>query len=169
MEDNIRIQDYFKIDDSHSKIRGFVFAKDENGKIIFHKENMITAAGRKLILKKIFNDSDFDFNNITAKVGNGYGVTTPATSTLENAKSVTSVTFGKTAGSDLNYHEDGLYIKLIITLDYIGNSEEDDFNDLKQIRELGLFYGDTLFSRVAFQDYNKTTSNKLTFEYYIYL
>lgn len=61
---DINLRDYFKIDDSHSKIRGFLVVKDENGNILVKKENMIVKSGRKLILNAITGGTKLDRNCI---------------------------------------------------------------------------------------------------------
>ena len=75
----IKISDYFKIDDSHSKIRGFVFAYDDDGNLVFHKENMIVASGRKMILNAITGRSNpaLNLSALKVKVGSGTDITTP--------------------------------------------------------------------------------------------
>lgn len=50
---NINVEDYFKVDENHSKIRGFVFCRDKDGNLVFNKENMIVKSGRSLILNAI--------------------------------------------------------------------------------------------------------------------
>lgn len=51
MNNEIFIKENFKVDDSHSKVRGFVFAYDENDNLVFAKENMIVRTGRQYIMK----------------------------------------------------------------------------------------------------------------------
>lgn len=55
---NINVEDYFKVDENHSKIRGFVFCRDKDGNLVFNKENMIVKSGRSLILNAITNTKD---------------------------------------------------------------------------------------------------------------
>lgn len=57
------LRDYFKIDDSHSKIRGFVVIRDADGKILVKKENMIVKSGRQLILNAITGGTGFNMKN----------------------------------------------------------------------------------------------------------
>lgn len=60
MNKEIFIKENFKVDDSHSKVRGFVFAYDENDNLIFAKENMIVRTGRQYIMKHgLKQDSSF--------------------------------------------------------------------------------------------------------------
>lgn len=61
MNDIINIKEKFKVDDSHSKIRGFVCAYDENGKLVFSKENMIVESGRRFILNNGINENSLKY------------------------------------------------------------------------------------------------------------
>lgn len=61
MNDIINIKEKFKVDDSHSKIRGFVCAYDENGKLVFSKENMIVESGRRFILNNGVNEESLKY------------------------------------------------------------------------------------------------------------
>lgn len=63
-EEELILRDYFKIDDDHSKIRGFVFVHDEDGKIIVKKENMIVKSGRKMIMNAITGSAAFSLDNL---------------------------------------------------------------------------------------------------------
>lgn len=73
MNDIINIKEKFKIDDSHSNVRGIVCAYDENNKLVFTEENMIVKSGRKYLMKNgIKNDSFFK-----AYLGNNGSPVTP--------------------------------------------------------------------------------------------
>lgn len=65
---DINLRDCFKIDDSHSKIRGFLIAKDEDGNILVKKENMIVKSGRALILDAIIGGTGLNLKNVKAKI-----------------------------------------------------------------------------------------------------
>lgn len=54
------IEDSYKIDDSHSKARGFVFCYDENDNLLWHRENMIVKSGREKIVKSGFSTKNTD-------------------------------------------------------------------------------------------------------------
>lgn len=55
---NIKINEQFKIDDSHSNIRGIISMKKANtGEIIFTRENMIVKTGRAAIMNALVTDS----------------------------------------------------------------------------------------------------------------
>lgn len=57
--EEIIIKEYFKADDSHSKVRGFVFAYDEDNNLVFAKENMIVKTGRRFIMNNGIQDNCF--------------------------------------------------------------------------------------------------------------
>lgn len=61
MSDIINIKEKFKVDDSHSKIRGFVCAYDEEGRLVFSKENMIVESGRRFILNNGINEDSLKY------------------------------------------------------------------------------------------------------------
>lgn len=66
---DINLRDYFKIDDSHSKIRGFLIAKDEDGNILVKKENMIVKSGRALILNTLLDsENKLKLKELKAKI-----------------------------------------------------------------------------------------------------
>lgn len=74
----INIIDSYKIDDSHSKIRGIVSLYDEKGNLIFTKENMILKAGRRAIFNALFDRDNFNMPEIIgAAFGNNSEITTP--------------------------------------------------------------------------------------------
>lgn len=65
MNNEIFIKENFKVDDTHSKFRGFVFAYDENNKLVFVKENMIVESGRRFIINNSLKNA-FENNQIRA-------------------------------------------------------------------------------------------------------
>lgn len=74
----IELNDKFNIKDSTSKIRGVVFAYDEDGNLLFRKENMIVEEGRKFILRKVFGTNSDDKNFFDfAVIGDCTDVVTP--------------------------------------------------------------------------------------------
>lgn len=73
MNDIINIKEKFKIDDSHSNVRGIVCAYDENNKLVFTKENMIVKSGRKYLMKNGIKNNSF----FKAYLGNNGSPVTP--------------------------------------------------------------------------------------------
>lgn len=57
--EEIIIKEHFKVDDSHSKVRGFVFAYDDDDNLVFAKENMIVKSGRRFIMNKGIQEGCF--------------------------------------------------------------------------------------------------------------
>lgn len=160
MEKNINIRDYFKIDDSHSKVRGFVFAYDENGNLVFTKENMIVKEGRKLIFNAITSGTLFDARKLTAKVGSGTNMTEETSTKLGN-EIIENIDISGTTTEIKTDSE--LYIKFSFSV-----NPKSTISEPIEISELGLFNGNTMFSRLVFQSYTLTNGSTLKFDYYIY-
>lgn len=160
MEKDINIRDYFKIDDSHSKIRGFVFAYDENGNLVFTKENMIVKEGRKLIFNAITGGAAFNAKGLTAKVGSGSNMTEETSMKLGN-EITENIEISETTTEIKTDPE--LYIKFSFNI-----KPKSTLSESVEISELGLFNGETMFSRLVFQPYKLTNGSTLNFNYYIY-
>jgi len=93
----ININDYFKLDDSHSKVRGFVFGFNDKDELVFAKENMITKVGRKYIM-----DNGFKISNIPIKVaaiGNSDSITSADMS--DQSALGSSILLSSTSGNSL--------------------------------------------------------------------
>ena len=158
---DINIKDYFRIDDSHSKIRGFVFAYDENDKIVFHKENMITKTGRKSILNAITGGSNLNLKGLTPALGVGRSMTTPDTATLESIIPSEHLEISPVTAVVSNTND--LYISFEFTVNMTEAAPTK-----YEISELALMNGGSLFSRVVFQPYTLNAETTLKFKYYIY-
>lgn len=170
---NIEVKDYFKIDDSHSKIRGFVFLYDENNNIIFKKENMIVKNGRKAILNSAFSGNTITFSKLS--FGLNSKITEPDTESLnkknENTnitltKSNTSLTEGDIKNSKENigkYFIDSENLQINIKAKLNGNVDNEG-----TYSEMGLFLDDTLFSRVVFPAFPLSEKHQYFIDYYIY-
>lgn len=163
MEKDINIRDYFKIDDSHSKIRGFVFAYDENGNLVFTKENMIVKEGRKLIFNAITGGTAFNAKGLTAKVGSGTNMTEETSTGLNNKIADEKIEIIDGKDSPETKTDSELYIKFSFSV-----KPKSTISEQIEISELGLFNGETMFSRLVFQPYKLTNGSTLTFNYYIY-
>lgn len=153
------LRDYFKIDDNHSKIRGFLVLKDENGNILIKKENMIVKSGRELILNAITpantrNTNSFNMRNLSAMVSEDDNLTTPD-STYANFNPVSGITTTVESVTVEN---------LCVTFTIKAECDSGNYN----LSSLGLYHGSTLFSRVVFDKIGLSSNSKLTFTYYIY-
>jgi hypothetical protein len=71
----ININDYFKLDDSHSKVRGFVFGFNDKDELVFAKENMITKAGRRYIMTNGFKINSNTLPITKAAIGTNSAIT----------------------------------------------------------------------------------------------
>lgn len=158
---DIELKDYFKIDDNHSKIRGFLVCKDENGKYLVRKENMIVKSGREMILKAITKTGELDIKNPVVKFSSNPELTNANMTTLGGIEFPNSGMTNNVVNISSTL-EDDLSIKYTIIVDF----EKADNN--YEINSLGLFFNDKLFSRVVFDTIGLSSNRKLTFTYYIY-
>ena len=232
MNDIINIKEKFKVDDSHSKIRGFVCAYDENGNLVFTKENMIVESGRRFIL-----NNGIKADSLKYVVLSENGVAASPSDTIETLNSsyktkeeyLNTISFTKENFENISIDSNGTLSGLGDSIDLLEEnyfSYKIDpnallirclivFNDRSDIaaQSLGIvaeypdqyekttdttkrdgvnYYtksGDVytlfsdpsfvsgadyyvkkqvLFSRVTFPTYYKSTSQRLTFKYYIY-
>lgn len=153
----INIRELFKIDDSHSKIRGFITLLDENGNVERAAENMIVESGRELM-----------FNALTG--GDTFSLTENLSAALINSVEQTT--------SDMTYDKVGEICQETVKLEMDKDSEPlcIKFTLTYEPTKSGKFSGiilyktddNTLFSRVIFPEYSHTSSKKYTINYYIY-
>ena len=106
----INIRELFKIDDSHSKIRGFITLLDENGNVERAAENMIVKSGRELM-----------FNALTG--GTAFNLTTSLSAALIKSAEPTT--------SDMTYDADEIYQEITLELEEDDGSESDQENTLE--------------------------------------
>jgi hypothetical protein len=183
--ENIDIKDYFKISDDHSEVRGFLEVKDDKGRTIFIKENMVTLAGRQYIKDHVYNSLfDITSNNTTKLQSINFGkdgrITTSDMEALQSQVDYLTFNIGSTtqtaddAGvsvyyeiNSVNSSDSDCNIKISIAL-------KDISGNIPILREAGLFLYDevtkkkTMFSRVAFAPLTLKSSNTYTINYYIY-
>lgn len=149
------LRDYFKIDDSHSKIRGFVVITDENGNVLVRKENMIVKSGREMIFSAITSDSNnFDMRGLKALASPKSGLTTEDMTYSDVELGGIDCSIGKVEVGDLE-------IRFPITV----NSNSATINSLCLYTETPQ---NTLFSRVVFNPIELSSNSTLTINYYIY-
>jgi len=163
MKEKIEIKDYFKIDDSHSNIRGFAVLKQDDGTVLFKKENMIVKKGREFILKKLMGEevlaedgiTPVTFSNGKIEFNNSTEMTTPLDESLKGSElAPISINF---SSSNLSYTD----LITTITVSITGET--------KIISELGIFLSDdSLFSRVVFEPVSVSSTTSYTLTYYIY-
>lgn len=158
---DLELKDYFKIDDSHSRIRGFLVVKDEDNKIIIKKENMIVKSGRKMILDGITGKSTLNIKSPTVKFSSDATLSSADMSSLNEVIDDVTVTVSCT---DEDVNDTDLWIKYTILIDY----DKSPVPNKTVVNSLGLFFGDKLFSRVVFDSIGLSNNRKLTFTYYIY-
>lgn len=153
-DEQIILRDQYKIDDNHSKIRGIVFAYDENGKLLFTRENMIVKSGRAAIVSAISNGTALNLNNLTAIVGDSTAITTAGDTIADSFGTYTEI---KAANITSAVEEVTAEYTIIVS----------GINSPQTISCLGLVNGTKLFSRVVFPSYPASTGT-LTFTYYLY-
>jgi len=186
MNKNINIKDYFKVDDSHSRVRGFVVMRKENGDIVFAKENMIVKTGRTAIFNAVTSGTDISFTKIV--YGSGSQLPVEGDTALKNAISAysTDLTSTSTINKIYDANDD---LDAVLTADANGmvqtNVMETSASNLyirfcstitgtavntsAYIRELGIICGtDTLFSRIVFEGIPISSSTTYYLTYYIY-
>lgn len=163
---DINLRDYFKIDDSHSKIRGFLIAKDEDGNILVKKENMIVKSGRALIFNAITGGNELDLKDVKAKISEDYKLTTSdmIASDMNTDDLCADSKNNYSWPVSVNLNSTDLILECTFSVE--------GFNKNYNANSLGLFYGEgdneTLFSRVVFNTIGLSTNRKVTFHYYIY-
>lgn len=175
----INIIDSYKIDDSHSKIRGIVSLYDESGNLVFTKENMILLDGRKAIFDSIFSRTKAPeivgavFGDSTAlttqnmtiqNMGNSMQVMINTSSNSENTDSEVITT--ENTSISHTYNSNGTIISELFTIEL-------DKVAKREISCMGLLFKDNagstkLFSRVVFPTQYTSSNRKLTFKYYLY-
>jgi hypothetical protein len=158
----IKLKDSFRVSDS--SIKGYVVVK-EGDKIIFRKENMIVASGRKFIKDKSFGSSSKSITKILFGKGTVPTQTTDAVSTIDL---VGYYDTGDTSNFSINL-SDNLVTVITINLDKTSlGVVQDTF-----LSELGLVLtengqSDVLFSRLTFDAIPLTADHSYEIKYYIY-
>lgn len=156
------LRDYFKIDDAHSRIRGFVIIKDSDGNILVKRENMIVKSGRKMIFDLVRgaegSSTIFKSDNILAAVSSSKTLTTSEMS-LSGSSILKSDSGISVEISDISNNETELYT--CFTID-VKSTKDNELNSLV------LYSGETLFSRVVFDTIEISANSELTINYYIY-
>ena len=184
---HIRVTDSFKVSDKNNDkntapVKGVVVLKDENGKIIFKKNNLVVYDGREMVMNLFLNafrnnneslNLDFygvDSGSISVRVGSNTGVTQSDTSLTDFSND--SVEYEPTIsvipkdlgikfsvniiGSGLNainMSELGLVLKYY-------NINKDGSKDENQ--------SEKLFSRIVFDPLPFTSNNTYMLDYYLY-
>jgi len=154
---NININDYFKLDDNHSKIRGFVFCRDSSGNFIFNKENMIVKTGRNLILDTITGGSSaLNLKNLNAYINNSKDFVTEADvfNTEDNWIELSKVSELPTIDSTN------------LVVHYTFNTADLEISGKYSSLCLATS-NEILFSRVIFQSINVSADEVYTFDYYL--
>lgn len=179
--DNKKIvfKDEIQIDD-RPLVKGVVVLRDDNGKIIFKKNNMIVNAGRKYLQKLFFQSIStraqptLYSTNVNVIVGTGSSVTT-ASMTKDNFENAVELVSSKSTNNTFiteSNENDEPY--LIFKLKVRGEGTT-AFN----MSELGIVLdykldpndADTtsnLFSRIVFDPLPFTSSNSYDLDYYMY-
>lgn len=188
----IKVEDTFKISDKNTApVKGVVVLKDENGKIIFKKNNLVVYKGRDLIMNLFLDyltkgDSKNTVNNITGsknkvknseilvRIGSNNGITQSDTDiTSTGLDSATNGEYKPT----INILTEDLGIKFSISITGSGLSAIN-------MSELGLVLKETidedddgtnpetenifLFSRIVFDPLPFTSNNTYLLDYYLY-
>ena len=164
----INIIDSYKIDDSHSKIRGIVSLYDEKGNLIFIKENMILFAGRKAIFDAIFKRKTAP-EIVGAVFGDNSNITTPNMGLSDITSDGTDKYILVTPIADLDEEViETSKLSKVYTIIL-------DINENKPISCMGLVFEQSdspnekkLFSRVVFPTQYTGSNRTLTFKYYLY-
>lgn len=171
---NLNLNDTFKINDSHSRIRGFVTMRKENGDIIFSKENMIVKTGRAAILNAILpgeNETKRDLKNIKFFLSENQDLTTAED---DYTKIKDSIKLLKGISPEMyTKYNDNLYIHYEISFRIDENS-----NSKFKASSAGILLSDNisndmsdndiLFSRVVFPATSITPNTNYYVDYYIY-
>jgi hypothetical protein len=174
------LTDNFSISDKPF-VKGVVVMKDENGRIIFKKNNLVVKSGRKLLFD-LFKECVTSATERTSKrIGVIYGSGTSAVSSTDTklGNVINTVPLEAKIESndseenycDIDFDTEGkLYVKFTINIS--GNS-----GLATNMSELGLCFikeeegvkkSDGLFSRIVFDPLPLTSNNKYTLEYYLY-
>lgn len=159
------LRDYFKIDDSHSKIRGFVVIRDADGKIIVKKENMIVKSGRQLILNAITGVAAFDMRNLIMMFSENSDFTEEDTVYNECYFDDKINVAKKTKETNPVIDTTECFIKFKA---YVTSDEDKSLNSMGLCLENSEDNAKTLFSRVVFNTIKLSANSKLELTYYIY-
>lgn len=159
--ENINILDNYQASDF---IKGFIEIREENGKILIRKENMIVAAGRNWIFNKLFNTATGTIDSI--QFGSGQNPVVVSDTALQTPLSsdIIDVKYYEESNlfADFKKQTDTPNRKIVITAKV---SLKPGASTSPFISELGLKIGSTLFSRVVFEPIQITSilSKKITY------
>lgn len=155
------LRDYFKIDDSHSRIRGFVIIKDADGRILVKKENMIVKSGRKMIFDLVKGTSTRSISPNVKALFSSNAELTISNMEFDDCECIINDMSVSVKTPEYDNEELTMLFKINAesTVDY-------DLNSLVLYRENGS--EKELFSRVVFDTIQISASSKLHINYYIY-
>lgn len=184
--ENFLIKEEFKASDS-LRGRGFVFCYDEEGKLVFSKENMIVLTGRQFIMQNSLSPTSFlkvllgteskqaepsdDISSMGTTIEASNKLTIADTTFYSKFEEITT-TENKIKASGINVSlGDNNYFQCSVNVTDLVAKFLIVFNSTESIgaNSLGLVSSDgKLFSRVVFPTYYKSPNQRLTFKYYIY-
>lgn len=124
------VEKYYDLNDPSKKgPRGFVFAYDENGNLLFHQENMIVETGRQALMKFGFDKDNSKI--IKVVVGNSEALTT---ADMRNTEGV--------IGSDVYEIEDRIQDDVLTNNEYVLENQVNDFeiilNDINKFKQISI-------------------------------
>lgn len=180
----INIREMFKIDDTHSKIRGFVTLFDEDNNLVRSAENMIVLSGRKLMFNALTGGTSLNLKNLSAALISSVNQTT--SEDIYTADEIVATIGNSDMSLDIPKSDNDVHIKF--TLEFkpteagsfsgiiLYLEEEQEEQEETEQEETEETEGDeedtektqTLFSRVIFPEYKYTSTKTYKINYYIY-
>jgi hypothetical protein len=177
----LKIDDSASITDKIGKVaRGVVTMRTLDGKIVFSKENMITKAGRKIILDSLTNDKVF-YSLSEVHIGSDNKIEDGETTTINTdpTKGIiiskgtidsdhTKLASSGTAAFTESIDTTNIAIKIQIFIAVADPTNNFTASELGLVFSDGTEANDILFSRVVFDPVAISTTEKYLVDYTLY-